>query len=149
MKTFNKPITIKGLTRSLNIQADDTLAIKMSMIIESIFSNLKPKEIAEKYNYTREHYYYILRKFKEEGTKGLINKNSGPKRNYVRTETIENQIIRHRFLDPDASLEVIAQKMRQSGFKVSKRSVERTITEYGLQKKTLHLKSSEKQRKNS
>ena len=32
---------------------------------------------------------------------------------------------------------VIAQKLNQMGHKVSKRSVERTITEYGLQKKRL------------
>jgi arginine repressor len=32
---------------------------------------------------------------------------------------------------------VIAQKLNQTGFKISQRSVERTITEYGIQKKTL------------
>lgn len=50
-----------------------------------------------------------------------------------------SQIIRLRFLDPKASAEVIAQKLRQTGVKVSVRSVERTITEYGLQKKLHQL----------
>ena len=49
------------------------------------------------------------------------------------------QVIRHRFLDPDASVDVIAQKLRQAGFPVSTRSVDRVIEEYGLQKKTLSL----------
>jgi hypothetical protein len=59
----------------------------------------------------------------------------------VRTPNVVTQIIRHRFLDPDAGAEVIAQKMRQTGVGVSRRSVERTITEYGLQKKTLQIPS--------
>ena len=41
--------------------------------------------------------------------------------------------------DPDASADIIAQKMRQAGFPVSTRSVERVIEKYGLQKKTPSL----------
>jgi arginine repressor len=58
---------------------------------------------------------------------------------------VVTQIIRHRFLDPEASSDVIAQKLRQTGIKVSQRTVERTITEYGLQKKTLQV-STQNQR---
>ena len=39
----------------------------------------------------------------------------------------------------DASADVIAQKLRQAGFDISTRSVERVIEAYGLQKKTLSL----------
>ena len=46
-------------------------------------------------------------------------------------------VIRHRFLDAEASAEVIAQKLRQQGNPISQRSVERIIADYGLQKKTL------------
>jgi hypothetical protein len=46
-------------------------------------------------------------------------------------------VIRHRFLDPDASAEVIAQKLRQCEWPISTRSVERVIEQFGLQKKTL------------
>jgi hypothetical protein len=53
----------------------------------------------------------------------------------VRTEEVVRQVIRHRFLDPDASADVIAQKLRQTGFGVSTRSVERIIEQFGLQKK--------------
>ena len=42
-----------------------------------------------------------------------------------------------RFLDPQASTAVIAQKLRQTGLPISNRSVERVIAEFGLQKKTL------------
>jgi len=60
----------------------------------------------------------------------------GPKGKSRRTGAVERQVIRHRFLDPEASPEVIAQKLRQSGHSLSVRSVQRVIAEYGLQKKT-------------
>ena len=66
----------------------------------------------------------------------LMSKKKGPKTNYVRTENVVSQVIRHRFLDPDANAAVIAQKMKQTGIKVSQRSVERIIAEHGLQKKS-------------
>ena len=47
------------------------------------------------------------------------------------------KVIRHRFLDPEASPEVIAQKLRQTQHSLSIRSVQRVIADYGLQKKTL------------
>jgi hypothetical protein len=48
-------------------------------------------------------------------------------------------VIRHRFLDPEASAGVIAQKLRQTGFVISTRSVERAIADFGLQKQTLSV----------
>ena len=59
----------------------------------------------------------------------------GPKHNYRRTDELVRQVIRHRFLDPEASADVIAQKLRQTGLPISTRSVERVIADYGLQKK--------------
>ena len=80
--------------------------------------------------------------FRRAGFCWLSNKRRGPKRNYRRTGELVRQVIRHRFLDPDATPEVIAQKLRQTGFVISTRSVERVIAEYGLQKKTLRLPPS-------
>jgi hypothetical protein len=52
------------------------------------------------------------------------------------------QVIRHRFLDPDASAAVIAQKLTQASFTISVRSVDRIIEDFGLQKKTVPLLST-------
>jgi hypothetical protein len=76
-----------------------------------------------------------LAKYQECGAQALIDKKPGSDKQPVRTKDTVNQIIRLRFLDPFSSADVIAQKLNQIGHKVSKRSVERTITEYGLQKK--------------
>jgi len=120
----------------LTISPQDPVAWKLSMLFEAAHSNTDGiQDIAQRYGYTREHFYVIKKKYNEQGTEGLRDKPTGPKSAYIRTDEVKKQIIRHRFLDPEANCEVIAQKMRQSGVSVSQRSVERTIKDYGLQKK--------------
>src|SRR5271157_2631829 len=92
-----------------------------------------------KYGVTRQRYYQVLKLCGENGALALQPQKRGPKTNYVRTDEVERQVIRQRFLDPDASADIIAQKLRQAGFQISTRSVERVIEKYGLQKKTLPL----------
>lgn len=87
---------------------------------------------------TRKQRYFQLRElFAARGAAALLSRKRGPQRNYRRTDELVRQVIRHRFLDPDATVEVIAQKLRQSGLPIGTRSVERVIAEFGLQKKTL------------
>ena len=59
-------------------------------------------------------------------------------------ERADAKPLRHRFLDPDASAEVIAQKLSQNGWEISIRSVQRVIEEFGVQKKTLPLPPAER-----
>ena len=139
-------IILKGRA-NLKITSDDPVAWKLSMLIEaSANPSSKIEEISKKYGYTREHFYVIKKAFEENGSIGLLDKPKGPKSDYKRTEQIKKTIIKHRFLDPEASCEVIAQKMQQEGNHISQRSVERTINEYGLQKKG-YIKQIREQRK--
>jgi transposase len=108
------------------------------MIIEGQ-CQLGAADAAQKYGLTRQRYYQLLKLFEQHGVLALQPQKRGPKTNYVRTDEAERQVIRHRFLDPDASVEVIAQRMRQAGFGLSIRSVARVIEKFGLQKKTLSL----------
>jgi transposase len=109
------------------------------MLFEGKCLGLGPSKAAHKYGYSKQRFFQLLNAFVKDGSKALIPKKTGPKTNYVRTDSVVAQIIRHRFLDPDAKAEVIAQKLKQTGVPVSQRTVERTITEYGLQKKTLQV----------
>jgi len=68
-----------------------------------------------------------------------VDRKRGPKGRSVRSRAVEMQIIRLRFLDPEAGADVIAQRLGQRGITISQRSVERTLAEYGLQKKTLSV----------
>jgi transposase len=128
-------ISIKGIKgKDFVIDPKDSLAMKLSMIIEG-HCTIGVHEAIKKYGYTEQRYYQLLAKYQEGGAQALIDKKPGSDKQPVRTKDIVNQIIRLRFLDPFSSADVIAQKLNQIGHKVSKRSVERTITEYGLQKK--------------
>lgn len=131
---------------SLKIEPSDTVAWKFTMLLKASITNEKTiEQIAREFGYTREHFYVIKKQYEEGGSQALLDKPKGPKSNYRRTKEIEKKIIRHRFLDPDANCEVIAQKMNQTGDQISQRSVERTISEYGLEKKG-YIKQLKKQR---
>ena len=135
---MKKNVPAKALDGSISLMVNpnDPVAWKLLMLFEAAsVENTKIESIADKYGYTREYFYVIKHAYETRGSQGLADIPTGPKSNYKRTREIEKQIIRHRFLDPEASCQVIAQKMQQTGHNISQRSVERTINEYGLQKK--------------
>ena len=133
---------IVGEHGSLDVVEHDEISRKFSMLIEGECEGLGPVKAAEKHGFTKQRYFQLRKAFQQDGALALLNKVRGPKTKYRRTGELQRQVIRHRFLDPDASAEVIAQKLRQTGFLISTRSVERVIAEYGLQKKTLSMSSS-------
>jgi len=92
---------------------------------------------AKQFHLSRPRYYQLRAAFEQQGALGLVLETRGPKTDYRRTQQIVRLVIRHRFLDAEASAQVIAQKLRQLGHPISQRSVERIIADYGLQKKTL------------
>ena len=130
---------IVGPAGDLPIPDGDEITPRLLMLIEGQCEGLGPMLAAQKYGLSRQRYYQVQKKFQENGIIALVNQKRGPKTNSVRTDEVERQVIRQRFLDPDASADVIAQKLRQAGFDISTRSVERVIEAYGLQKKTLSL----------
>jgi transposase len=130
---------IAGPAGDLLIPNGDEITPRLLMLIEGQCEGLGPMLAAQKYGLSRQRYYQVQKRFQENGMIALINQKRGPKTNSVRTDEVERQVIRQRFLDPDASADVIAQKLRQAGFDISTRSVERVIETYGLQKKTLSL----------
>lgn len=135
MKKHNSPISFQGMI-TLDIDPSDTTLWKLSMLLEAAFrKDCSIEELSAKYGYTREYFYQVLDKLQTQGSQGLQDRPTGPKTNYKRTTEATKQVIRHRFLDPEATCEVIAQKMNQSGHPISQRSVERVVQEYGLQKK--------------
>jgi transposase len=130
---------IVGTAGELILPVNDQITPRVMMLVEGECEGLGAARAAAKYGITRQRYYQLLKLFQENGALALVPQKRGPKTNYVRTDEVERQVIRQRFLDPDASADVIAQKLRQTGFPVSTRSVERVIEKYGLQKKTLSL----------
>jgi len=125
-----------GEAGKLVVPADDEVTRKLAMLIEGECEGLGPIAAARKFSFSKQRYFQLREILLEQGASALLSQKRGPKNNYRRTDELIRQVIRHRFLDPDATVEVIAQKLRQAHFEISTRSVERVIEEFGLQKKT-------------
>lgn len=132
-----KKQALVGPNGRLAVREDDEITHKLAMLIEGECQELGPTRAARKFGYSKQRYFQLLAVFHEVGAQGLQSHKRGPKTHYRRTAEVVRQVIRHRFLDPQASTEVIAQKLIQSGWTISIRSVQRVIEEFGLQKKTL------------
>ena len=130
---------IVGPGGRLALRTDDEIARKLAMLMAGECERVGPALAARAFGYSRQRYFQLRAIYEQEGALGLRSDKRGPKRNYRRTNEVVCQVIRHRFLDPDASSEVVAQKLRQDGVPISKRSVDRVFFEYGLQKKTLSV----------
>ena len=131
-----KKNVLVGPQGSLRVPSDDEITRKLAMLLEGECEGLGPTAAARKYGFSKQRYFQLRKAFTEQGANALQSRKRGPKTHYRRNAEVVRQVIRHRFLDPDVTVEVIAQKLRQSGCQISTRSVERTIAEFGLQKKT-------------
>ncbi len=125
-----------GPSGRLPVLKEDEVTRKLAMLIEGHCEGVSASSAAEKHGFSRTRYFQLQKLFLAQGSEALRSQKTGPKTNYRRTGELVRQVIRHRFLDPEATPEVIAQKLRQCNFVISTRSVERVIAEYGLQKKT-------------
>ena len=130
----DKPVLV-GKKGTIKLNLDDEITRKLFMLYEGECEGTGPTSASEKYGYTRQRYYQLLQQYRQKGAIALKSKKTGPKNNYRRTYEAVRQVIRQKFLDPDASPDVIAQKVTQCGNTISDRSVERVISDYGLQKK--------------
>ncbi len=128
---------LTGPAGSLVIPDDDEITLKLAMLFEGQCEGAGATKAAAKFGYSKARYFQLLHRLQDQGALALLSQPTGPKSNYRRTEEIVRQVIRHRFLDPEASAEVIAQKLAQTHHALSIRSVQRVIADYGLQKKTL------------
>lgn len=124
---------------SLPIAPNDEITRKLAMLIEGECGSKGIDRAAAKFGFSRQRYFQLRALFLEKGGPALLSSKRGPQSNYRRTQELVCQVIRHRFLDPEASTAVIAQKLRQCHFPISKRTVDRVITQFGLQKKTLSV----------
>ena len=133
---------IQSDSGALPISETDEITRKLAMLIEGECGSEGIDRAAAKFGFSRQRYFQIRTLFLEKGGQALLSSKRGPKSYYRRTQEVVSQVIRHRFLDPQASTEIITQKLRQCKFRISKRTVDRVIAQFGLQKKTLSVPPS-------
>jgi len=132
-----KQLRFSGSGGTLPVNDNDEVCRRLAMLIVGQCEGKGATQAAKQFKFSRQRYYQLLDAFLEKGALGLVLEPRGPKSDYRRTDQVIRLVIRCRFLDPEASPEVIAQKIRQQNLTISQRSVERIIADYGLQKKTL------------
>src|SRR5215210_7608798 len=102
--------TITGTAGSLAVPPDDQALRKLLMLIEGECEGLGPTAAAAKYGFSKQRYFQLWAAFANSGLLALCNHKPGPTKPSRRTPAATREVIRHRFLDPDASAAVITQK---------------------------------------
>jgi transposase len=102
------------------------------MLLEGETSGRDLDEILREFDRSRSTYYEKLRRFREQGLEGLLPRPSGPRSAWRRPLEVVRFIVTARLRHPDRSAPAISEDLARLGHKVSVRSVERTLTQFGL-----------------
>ena len=143
LKFDPKTHQVIGPAGALPVAASDPQAARFLVLLEGECLESNITAVAQHYGFSRPRYYQLLEDYKTGGLPALEPQKTGPKSNYRRTDQAVRQVLRYRFLDPNASPEVITQKLCQTHFRISLRSVHRILADYGVQKKTLPAQPQE------
>jgi transposase len=125
---------IRGPGGALPLVDGDEAAVDLAMLIEGETSGKPLDLVLEEYGRSRSTYYDKLRRFRERGTTGLLALPPGPRSAWRRPLEVIRFIVTARLRDPDRSAVQIASDLERLGHEVSVRSVERTLTQFGLTK---------------
>ncbi len=123
---------IRGPGGVLPLRSADEPAIDLVMLIEGETSGRPLDDVLQQFGRSRSTYYEKLRRFREEGLQGLLSHPPGPRSPWRRPLEVVRFIVTTRLRHPDRSATVIAEDLARLGHSVSVRSVERTLTQFGL-----------------
>jgi transposase len=126
------PYEIKGPGGALQVRAEDTAAVDLAMLIEGETSGRPLEEVLAVYGRSRSTYYEKLRRFREHGFDGLHSRPPGPRTAWRRPLEILRFVVTSRIRHPDQSAADIAAALERLGHRLSVRSVERTLSQFGL-----------------
>jgi transposase len=108
------------------------VALDLVMLIDGETSGRALDDVLAQYGRSRSTYYEKLRRFREGGVEGLLSRPSGPRSAWRRPLEVVRYIVTTRLRDPERGATAIAEDLERLGHSVSVRSVERTLTQFGL-----------------
>jgi len=123
---------IKGPGGTLELRADDEAAADLAMLIEGETSGRELEDVLQQFGRSRSTYYEKLRRFREQGVEGLLSRPPGPRGPWRRPIEVVRYVVTTRLRHPDRGAAAIAADLSRLGHEVSVRSVERTLTQFGL-----------------
>ena len=127
---------IKGPGGALPVRMGDEAAADLAMLIEGETSGAPLPCVLARYGRSRSTYYEKLRRFREEGLLGLVQRPPGPRTAWRRPLEVVRFIVTARLRDPRRSAAQIAADLAVEGSTVSIRTVERTLSQFGLTRAT-------------
>jgi transposase len=126
------PHEIRGPGGSLPLRRGDDAVLDLVMLIEGETSGRELEDVLQQYQRSRSTYYEKLRRFQDLGLEGLLARPPGPKGPWRRSLEVVRFVVTARLRQPNRSAGAIAEDLARLGHDVSVRSVERTLTQFGL-----------------
>lgn len=123
---------IKGPGGVLPIRSEDEAAFDLAMLVEGETSGRSLDEVLQRFGRSRSTYYEKLRRFRDQGLEGLLSRPPGPLAPWRRPLEVVRFIVTSRLRHPARSAAEIADDLGRQGHTVSLRSVERTLSQFGL-----------------
>ncbi|BDG06841.1 helix-turn-helix domain-containing protein [Anaeromyxobacter oryzae] len=123
---------IRGPGGSLPLRPEDEAALDLAMLIDGETSGRPLDEVLLQYGRSRSTYYEKLRRFRDGGLEGLLARPPGPRSPWRRPLEVVRFIVTTRLRHPERGAAAIAGDLEHLGHAVSVRSVERTLTQFGL-----------------
>ena len=125
-------LEIRGPGGSLPLRPRDEAALDLLMLVEGETSGAPLDQVLSRFGRSRSTYYEKLRRFREQGLEGLLARPPGPRSAWRRPLEVVRYVVTARLRDPERSAAAIAGDLARLGHTVSVRSVERTLTQFGL-----------------
>ena len=123
---------IRGPGGVLPIGPKDEAAIDLVMLVAGETSGRPLEDVLRQFGRSRSTYYEKLRRFREGGLEGLLSRPPGPRSPWRRPIEVVRFIVTAKLRHPDRSAAAIAEELARLGHAVSVRSVERTLSQFGL-----------------
>jgi transposase len=132
-------LEIKGPGGSLPIRPEDEAALDLAMLIDGETSGRPLDDVLAHHGRSRSTYYEKLRRFRDGGLEGLLARPSGPRGSWRRPLEVVRFIVTTRLRHPDRGAGALADELGRLGHEVSVRSVERTLTQFGLTRNVVRV----------
>ena len=123
---------IRGPGGILPLRTDDEAVVDLVMLIEGETSGRDLEQVLRQFGRSRSTYYEKLRRFREQGVEGLLSRPPGPRSPWRRPLEVVRYVVTTRLRHPDRPAGAIAADLSRMGHDVSVRSVERTLSQFGL-----------------
>jgi len=123
---------IRGPGGSFPLSLGDRAAQDFALLIEVATSGRPLNDVLADFHCSRSSYYEKLSRFRKGGLAGLLPKPPGPRGPRRRTMQVVSFIVRARLQHPQQSAASIAEELKARGMGISVRSVERTLSQFGL-----------------